>query len=139
MSSSNETPLALSRRATLQLIGAGAAASVLPASNALAQERTPAAAAGAQGAIWRATTAGQPWRRRTVPALAAPDANPFAHDVTLALNRPRQTIAGFGGAFSELGWDALKALPAPRRAEALALLFGDDGCAFTQCRTPVGV
>lgn len=138
MSSSNETLLALSRRAALQLFGAGAAASVLPASTALAQERTPAAAAGTQGAIWRATTAEQPWRSRTVPALAAPDANPFAHDVTLALDRPRQTITGFGGAFSELGWDALKALPAPRRAEALALLFGDDGCAFTQCRTPVG-
>lgn len=144
----SDSPQSVTRRTALGLIGASAAVTATTAATtapaALAQgiapapSGTPAAASLPSGAAWFASTAGRPWRARTVPALATPDANPFAHDVTLLLDKPRQTVTGFGGAFSELGWDALQALPPARRAQALALLFGDDGCAFSQCRTPVG-
>jgi len=93
--------------------------------------------AGLPGATWHSTSARAPWQPLPVPALVPLPADPFATDATLVLDAPRQTIAGFGGAFSEKGWDALGLLPAPARQAALAALFGDDGCRFSLCRTPL--
>ena len=122
--------LPVSRRDALSLAGMAVASAALPAS--------ARAATGAHGAIWRSTTASTPWAPRTVPALTALPADPFAQDASIDLANPRQTIAGFGGAFTEKGWQALSLLPEAARAEALSALFGDDGCAFSLCRTPIG-
>jgi glucosylceramidase len=54
------------------------------------------------------------------------------------LDTPLQRIAGFGGAFTEKGWEALSALPAPKRDTAMAALFGSNGASFNLCRTPIG-
>lgn len=121
-------PFSVSRRSALGLMGATAAAAVAA---------RPAAAATA-GGQWHSTTASAPWRPMVVPALAAPSGGMFGVDATIRLDAPRQTIAGFGGAFSEKGWDALGLLRDDQRHAALAALFGDDGCAFGLCRTPIG-
>ena len=57
-------------------------------------------------------------------------------DVIVDENSEAQMWEGFGGAFSERGWDSLttRAL----QDEAVALLFGSDGCRFVWGRIPVG-
>ncbi|HWU02407.1 MAG TPA: glycoside hydrolase family 30 beta sandwich domain-containing protein [Novosphingobium sp.] len=124
-------PLALSRRHALGLMGAAAGAGLLPAAARAATGAAPAA-------TWRSTTAARPWQSHSVPALAAPGPGLFAVDASLMLDAPRQTMAGFGGAFSEKGWEALSLLAPKAREAALAALFGADGCAFSLCRTPIG-
>jgi glucosylceramidase len=49
-------------------------------------------------------------------------------------------MAGFGGCFNELGWDALGVLPDGDRNAVLAALFGPegDGCRFNMGRVPIG-
>ncbi len=49
-----------------------------------------------------------------------------------------QVIDGFGGTFSELGWDALSLLTQEQRNAVLRELFGPDGMRFTFCRIPLG-
>lgn len=49
-----------------------------------------------------------------------------------------QTMAGLGGAFSEIGYQALATLPAARQDEIIRQLFGPDGAHFTFCRIPIG-
>lgn len=127
---------ALTRRDAFALLSAVAATTALP-TVAKAQAALPAAARSGS-ARWRSTTAISPWTEHAVPAFEPLPADPFAHDAEIALDKPRQTIAGFGGAFGEKGWQALSALPEHLRHAALASLFGDDGCAFSLCRTPIG-
>ncbi len=59
-------------------------------------------------------------------------------EVRVEPRRTFQSIDGFGGCFNELGWGALNALPAEERDHVIASLFGDDGCAFTLGRLPIG-
>ena len=135
--------LPLSRRNALALMGATASTAALPkvarasVARADAPRVTPAAPRAA-GALWRSTTATTPWAAHAVPALGALPADPFGQDAAISLDAPGHTIAGFGGAFTEKGWDALSLLPKALRHEALAALFGDDGCGFSLCRTPIG-
>lgn len=50
-----------------------------------------------------------------------------------------QTVAGIGGAFSELGGKALASLPASKRQELVSMLFGDGaGAGLNFCRVPIG-
>jgi len=49
-----------------------------------------------------------------------------------------QTWAGLGGALSELGWDALNALPEAERERFFAQTFGPDGLRLAWVRIPVG-
>ena len=128
--------LPVSRRDALSLVGLAAASVALPASAAAASPVPPTPRA--TRAIWRSTSASAPWAMREVPALTALPADPFGQDAAIDLANPRQTIAGFGGAFTEKGWQALALLPENLRHQALAHLFGDEGCAFTLCRTPIG-
>ena len=124
----------LSRRHALGLIGAGGAAALAPATRA---QRVPAGAA-APGIRWYSSTQTVRWQQQLAPALTPQPADLFAMQVQVALDQPRQPIDGFGGAFTEKGWQALSALPPARRDEALAALFGDQGAAFNLCRTPLG-
>jgi glucosylceramidase len=62
-------------------------------------------------------------------------------DIRVILNSEHtfQTFEGVGGAFSELGWIALKALPEDKRQEVLRRLFGQGpDSAFSLCRLPIG-
>lgn len=59
--------------------------------------------------------------------------------VEIALNKPLQTIEGFGTCFNELGWTSLSMLNTPDREGILKELFAPGvGANFTICRMPVG-
>lgn len=49
-----------------------------------------------------------------------------------------QEVDGFGGTFSERGWDAMQVLNEPQRLSVMKELFGADGIHFAWGRTPVG-
>ena len=49
-----------------------------------------------------------------------------------------QTIEGVGGAFNEIGGEALMSLPKKMQNEVMENLFSNEGAAFTFCRTAVG-
>lgn len=49
-----------------------------------------------------------------------------------------QEIIGFGGAFNEIGWEALTALNEEGRNLVMEELFDKSGCNFTLSRTPIG-
>lgn len=49
-----------------------------------------------------------------------------------------QVIDGFGGTFSELGWDALSLLDEKQRNAVMRELFGPDGMRYTLGRIPLG-
>ncbi|MBU6206749.1 MAG: beta-glycosidase [Alphaproteobacteria bacterium] len=92
---------------------------------------------GARGR-WVCTTASAPWREQGAVTPGPIDANLFGHDIMIDPTKARQTIDGFGGAFTEIGWGALQKTSTAGRAQVMADLFGAEGCAFTICRTPIG-
>ncbi len=60
-------------------------------------------------------------------------------DVMLQPEQAFQTMDGFGGCFSELGWVALSALPADQRDNLLRELFAPGvGAGLSYCRLPIG-
>lgn len=61
-----------------------------------------------------------------------------AADVTVVEGCSAQPWEGFGGAFNEIGWNALSALTPTERDRALHLLYGDDGARFAFGRIPIG-
>jgi glucosylceramidase len=75
----------------------------------------------ASGAYWKTAT----WTESTANAtVTVNDANAY------------QTWEGFGGAFNEKGWSYLTSQQ--MKDQALALLFGKDGCNFAWGRIPIG-
>ena len=80
------------------------------------------------------STPERPWQPGAAPVPAG-TAQPG-----LSLGLPAgPPIAGFGGCFNELGWQALLALPEAERGQVLDLLF-QPGCALSSrvCRLPMG-
>jgi glucosylceramidase len=90
------------------------------------------------GAMWISTTRKRPWRTMPTPVVRDADPNFFRRDLEIAVDRPAQTITGFGGAFSERGWDALATMTPERRDAVVAALFARDGAGFSICRTTIG-
>lgn len=87
---------------------------------------------------WWSTSDAGSWQAAPPPPVE-PVANSFsAWDVIVQFSNAAQAMRGFGGAFSELGWQALAKLPKAMRDRAIRDLFSDDGAAFTLCRTPLG-
>ncbi|WP_155855991.1 glycoside hydrolase family 30 beta sandwich domain-containing protein [Cellulomonas sp. URHD0024] len=86
-------------------------------------------------AEWVVTTQEQPWRTQE-PRAATRFAGQF--DVMVLPEAKRQTIAGFGGCFNELGWTALQLLDERDRESILRDLFTPAGLNLSICRTPVG-
>ncbi len=118
----------LSRRSTLKGMALAGAASLAP----------PAALAGAaSGARHYASNQTRRWLAQPAPTLASRNEGIFKRSFSVSLDTPAQTIEGFGGCFSEKGWEALSTLPPASRAKALDALFG-GGANFNLCRTPIG-
>jgi glucosylceramidase len=84
---------------------------------------------------WVCSTEKQPWQEMPAPVLKAAEAPPV---VFMKPSRTFQTIDGFGGSFNELGWTALSKAPEAVQKKVLEALFGDEGCAFTLARIPIG-
>lgn len=59
-------------------------------------------------------------------------------DVTIYTDSLLQVVDGVGGAFNELGWDAITALDETGKQEVINALFSEDGCNFSMCRIPIG-
>ena len=60
-------------------------------------------------------------------------------DAQVRLDRPAETIEGFGACFNELGWVALQRLsPVDREAIFRELFAPGVGANFTICRLPIG-
>lgn len=59
-------------------------------------------------------------------------------DITVYTDSVLHNIDGVGGAFNELGWDAIQALDKDSAKEVFNALFSDEGCNFSMCRIPLG-
>jgi glucosylceramidase len=59
-------------------------------------------------------------------------------DVTIYTDSLLQTVDGVGGAFNELGWDAITNLDTEGKQEVVDALFSKKGCNFSMCRIPLG-
>ena len=90
----------------------------------------------AHSVSWVATTQATPWAARQPLAAGAISAVP---DGMVQLDKPQQTIEGFGACFNELGWTSLSALNEADRNGILRELFAPGvGANFTLCRMPLG-
>ncbi len=136
----------ISRRRVIQRIALGAAAGWMSpalAEHASARIDAPAGTtdAGADSAAsvrWIATTQERPWREQP-GATVSPASFREPWHVEVALDRPLQTIQGFGACFNELGWVALGALSEADRSAVFRELFAPGvGASFNVCRMPVG-
>lgn len=129
----------MQRRDVLKLAGSGLVAAVAAGLPTTAAQAAPITNdAQDDGIRWRSTSQRRRWMALTPPTVAPLSADILSRNVTLELDQPAQPIMGFGGAFSERGWDMLRLLPAARREQALRALFAQDGAAFNHCRTPIG-
>jgi len=75
----------------------------------------------ASGAFWKSAT----WTETTSSAT-----------VTVDDSKTSQTWEGFGGSFNEKGWSFLTS--DTMKTQAIAALFGKDGCNFAWGRIPIG-
>lgn len=83
---------------------------------------------------WVSTTATASWQTEKIMSSNAGKA-----DAEIGLQKPLQTIDGFGTCFNELGWTSLSLLPATDREKIFRELFTPNaGAGFTICRMPVG-
>ena len=95
-------------------------------------------ASGAPGLRWICSTKESQWQERHISGESS---GAEASGVTPLKLNPEiafQTIDGFGGCFNELGWEALLALPAEKREQALKELFDVRGANFNLGRAPIG-
>jgi glucosylceramidase len=130
---------AINRRQFLGRSGVALAASTLPAPRSAGDPPRPESAADPTGVSWISTSQREPWRRLSGVEVGALASNPFEIHLEVKLDQPQQVIEGFGGAFTEKGWDALQRLRAADRDAVLDALFKPGaGTGFTLCRTPIG-
>ncbi|GAA3650034.1 glycoside hydrolase family 30 protein [Flavivirga jejuensis] len=59
-------------------------------------------------------------------------------DITVYTDAPLQKVDGIGGAFNELGWEAIQSLDEKGSQEVIDALFSKEGCHFSMCRIPIG-
>ena len=86
---------------------------------------------------WIATTKTSQWQSKDGATTSL--ASEGKWDVEAQLEKPLQTIDGFGACFNELGWTALSALDDKDRDEIFRGLFAPGvGLNFNICRMPVG-
>lgn len=87
-------------------------------------------------ATWVSTTQPQLWKEEVPLDITTASAQA---DVEIGVNKPQQTIEGFGTCFNELGWTSLSLLSAKDRESIFQELFAPGaGANFTICRMPVG-
>jgi glucosylceramidase len=125
---------------TTVALASTASAAVTPRrAAAMQRDGVAAAATNDAGATWVSTTQRHPWQPRSGVSIGPLSSNLFDMDVAISLDQPQQTIDGFGGAFTEKGWQALQGLPQGARDAALDVLFKPGvGASFNLCRTPIG-
>jgi len=94
------------------------------------------AAASAQTFTRYTSTDGDFWKESRVAAVEKAEGQP-----TISVNGDEavMTFKGWGTCFNELGWDALRILPADKQQELLKRVFSPDGdLKYTHGRIPLG-
>ncbi|MCG9793174.1 glycoside hydrolase family 30 protein [Flavobacterium algicola] len=61
-----------------------------------------------------------------------------ASKITIYTDSLLQKVDGIGGAFNELGWEAIQSLEDKKGQEVIDALFSKSGCNFSMCRIPIG-
>lgn len=89
----------------------------------------------AQKVTWKVSTPGHYWLDEHSPKWSNTSGAGDAIEITDSM---AQTIDGWGGTFSEIGWNALSLIPEQQRQQVLNDLFGPDGLKFNLCRLPMG-
>jgi glucosylceramidase len=90
-----------------------------------------------QTASWRSTTSQAKWVDKG-PLSATAWATSTTAYLELFPDSQYQVVEGFGGCFSEKGYNALSALSAAGRDSVMRTLFDTSGCNFSVCRLPLG-
>lgn len=84
------------------------------------------------------TTETDPWQINETARILESKTD-SAISITILADQEKQKIAGFGGCFNELGYNALKTLDSLAQQKLLEQLFDkQQGCAFNICRMPIG-
>jgi glucosylceramidase len=89
--------------------------------------------AGVAAAIAITSVEGSYWQRSRPIEVISGTANITVNDSSEA-----QVWQGFGGCFTELGWQYLSELSQADRERAIQLLFGSEGARFAWGRIPIG-
>jgi len=85
---------------------------------------------------WISTSETERWVNQKSPAFVQ---SAQQTDVEIRLDKPHQTIEGFGACFNELGWTSLSLLSEKDRQDILEELFEPNkGANFTIGRMPIG-
>ncbi|MDR0836377.1 MAG: beta-glycosidase [Tannerella sp.] len=86
---------------------------------------------------WVATTPDGQWESQDIGKIEV--FSKEKPDVVVEIEKPKQTIDGFGACFNELGWTSLSLLSETDRESIVKELFEKGtGANFTICRMPVG-
>lgn len=91
----------------------------------------------AQKCIMYSSTNAQRWQKGKV-YISEHDGKEDGKRIVVYSDSTLQEVDGFGGTFSERGWDAMQVLSEPQRLSLMRELFGTDGIHFAWGRTPVG-
>ena len=86
-------------------------------------------------ATWRASTNTARWVDKG--SLSSTVWSATSNYLEILPDSQFQVIEGFGGAFSETGWEAMQVLSQANRDSIIRGLFDSTGCNFTVCRTPM--
>ncbi|MCM4156947.1 glycosyl hydrolase family 30 [Gramella sp. AN32] len=82
------------------------------------------------------TTPAKRWDKTKRAAIKSSKATKA--DIIIYTDSLLQEIDGIGGAFNELGWEALQSLEGESSKEVMDAIFSEDGCNFSMCRIPIG-
>ncbi|NME68352.1 glycoside hydrolase family 30 protein [Flammeovirga aprica] len=75
---------------------------------------------------------------KSLPVKTTDEKVKWGHEVVLYPAIEYQTLEGIGGAFNEIGGEALLSLPQEKQDELMRNLFSADKAGFTFCRTAIG-
>ena len=96
-----------------------------------------ARADGAPAVTWIESEAGSYWQVQASPTWAAPTGGEPA-TIQVSAGQVLQRIDGFGGAVSELGWQAIQRATPADQTNVINSLFGANGCNLNMARVPIG-
>jgi glucosylceramidase len=83
---------------------------------------------------WIESTNNEPWKVKEISETNILNNNP----IDISNLKRLQIIEGFGGAFSEQGWQALQQIDKQNQDKIFNALFSNEGANFEICRVPVG-
>ena len=90
-----------------------------------------------ESVTWISSTSSNAWQ--AMPSYLLGTASPNeVPAIRIAPETSFQVMDGFGGCFNEVGWAALSKASKADRDQAIQALFGQEGCAFTLARLPIG-